>query len=29
MTFALTLVGTVVLGAGLCVAGLFAARFLG
>jgi hypothetical protein len=28
MTFALTLVGTVVLGAGLCVASLFAARFL-
>jgi hypothetical protein len=28
MTFALTLVGTVVLGAALCVAGLFAARFL-
>ena len=28
MTFALTLVGTVVLGAGLCAAGFVAARFL-
>jgi hypothetical protein len=28
MTFALTLIGTVVLGAGLCAAGFLAARFL-